>query len=168
MVDIHPNVTIITLNVSALQVPVKRQRLPEWIKRLDPTVCCPQETHFKFCCSVAKSCPTLCDPMNCSTPASPVLHYHTHIHWVCDAIQPSHPLPPPSPLSFNLSQDQGIFQWVGSSYQVIKVLELQLQYQSFQWIFRLWFPLGLSGLISLLSKGLSRVFFRTTVWKHQF
>ena len=101
MVDIHPNVTIITLNVSALHVPVKRQRLPEWIKRLDPTACWPQETHFKFCCSVAKSCPTLCDPMNCSTPSLPVLHQlpeptQTHVHRVGDAIQPSHPQSSPS------------------------------------------------------------------------
>ena len=75
----------------------------------------------------------------------------------------------PSPV-FNLSQHQGLFQWVSSLYQVAKVLEFQ--YQSFQWIFSLsseyWFPLGLTGFISLLSKGLSRVFSNTTVPKHQF
>ena len=65
------------------------------------------------CCSVAKSCLTLCDPMNCSTPGFPVLHYlqefvHTHVYWVGDAIQPSHPLPPP-PFVFSLSQHQGLF-----------------------------------------------------------
>ena len=122
-----------------------------------------------FCCSNAQSCLTLCILMDCSTPGFPVLHYlpefaQTHVHWVCDAIQPSHPLLPPFSSVFNLSQHQGLFQWVGCSHQVTKVLELQLQHQSFQ----CWFPLGLTGLISLQSKGLSRVFSSTTVWKHQF
>ena len=90
--------------------------------------------------SVAQSCPTLCDPMDCSMPGSPVHRQllelaQTHIHWVGDAIQPSHPLSSPSP-AFNLSQHQGLFQWVSSSHQVTKGLELQLQPQSFQWIFR--------------------------------
>ena len=67
------------------------------------------------CCSVAKLCMTLHDPMDCSMPGFPVLHYlsefaQTHVHWVCDAIQPSHPLSP-SPPAFNLSQHQGLFQW---------------------------------------------------------
>ena len=61
----------------------------------------------------------------------------THVHWVSDAIQPSHPLSPPSPLVLSLSQHQGLFQWVTSLYPEAKVLELQLQHQSFQWIFRL-------------------------------
>ena len=92
------------------------------------------------CCSVAKLCLTLSDPMDCSTPGFPVLHYlpefaQTHVHWVSDAIQPSHPLSSPSP-AFNLSQHQGLFQWVSFSHQVAKGLELQLQHQSFQWIFR--------------------------------
>ena len=56
-----------------------------------------------------------------------------HVHWIGDAIQPSHPLSSPSP-AFNLSQHQGLFQWVSSSHQVAKVLEFQLQHQSFQWI----------------------------------
>ena len=93
---------------------------------------------YMLCCclSVAKLCLTLCDPMNCSTPDFPVLHYllefsQTHVHWVSDAIQPSYPLSSPSPPAFNLSQQQGLFQWVGSSYQVAKLLELQ--HQSFQW-----------------------------------
>ena len=60
----------------------------------------------------------------------------THVHWVSDAIQPSHPLSSPSPPAFYLSQHQGLFQWVSSSHQVAKVLEFQLQHQSFQWIFR--------------------------------
>ena len=93
------------------------------------------------CCSVSQSCPTLCDPMVCNTPGFPVFHHllefaQIHDHWVSDAIQPSHPLLSPSPSVFNLSQHQGLFQWVGSSHQVAKVLEFQLQHQSFQWIFR--------------------------------
>ena len=83
------------------------------------------------CCSVTKSCLTPCDPIECSTPGFPVLHYlpelaQTHIHWVGNAIQPSHPLSSPSPPALNLSQHQGLFQWVGSSHQVAKVSELQL------------------------------------------
>ena len=79
--------------------------------------------------------------MDCSTLGLPVHHQlleftQIHIHWVGDAIQPSHPLLSPSPLSFNLSQHQGLFQGVSSSHQVAKVLEFQLQHQSFQWIFR--------------------------------
>ena len=80
-------------------------------------------------------------PWTGSTPGFPVRHQlleatQTYIHRVGDAIQPSHPLSSPSPPAFNLSQHQGLFQWVGSSHQVAKVLEFQLQYQSFQWIFR--------------------------------
>ena len=87
--------------------------------------------------SVAQSCPTLCDPMNRSTPGFPVHHQlpeftQTHIHWVRDAIQPSHPLPFPSPPAPNPSQHQSVFQWVNSSHEVAKVLEFQLQHQSFQ------------------------------------
>ena len=86
------------------------------------------------CCSVTKLCPTLCNPVSCSTPGLPVLHYllafaQTHVHWVGDAIQPSHPLSSPSP-ALSLSQHQGLFQWVGFSHQVAKVLELQLPHQS--------------------------------------
>ena len=80
------------------------------------------------CCSVAKSCLTLCDSTDYSMPGSSVLHYllefaQIHIHWVGKAIQPSHPLLPPYS-AFNLSQHHGLFQWVDSSYQVAKVLEL--------------------------------------------
>ena len=96
---------------------------------------------FCCCCSVAKLCSTLWNPMDCSTPGSLVLHYlpefaQTHVHWASNAIQPSHPLSPSSPPALSLSQHQGLFQWVGSWYQVTKVLELQLQHQSFQWVFR--------------------------------
>ena len=88
--------------------------------------------------SVSQSCPPLCDPMNHSTPGLPVHHQlpestQTHVHWVSDAIQPSHPLSPPSPPAPNPSQNQGFFQWVNSFHEVAEVLEYQLQHQSFQW-----------------------------------
>ena len=124
--------------------------------------------------SVAQLSPTLWNPMDCSMPGLPV-HYQlpkftqTHVHWVGDAIQPSHSLPFPSPPAFNLSQHQGLFKWVSSSHPVAKVLKFQLQHQSFQWILRTsGFPLGWTGWISLQYKGLSRVFPNTTVEKHQF
>ena len=88
--------------------------------------------------SVAQLCLTLCDPMDCSTPGLPVHHQlseftQTHVHRVGDAIKPSHPLLSPSPPAFNLSQHQDLFKWVSSLYQVAKVLEFQLQHQTFQW-----------------------------------
>ena len=87
--------------------------------------------------SVIQSCPTLCDPMNRSTPGLPVHHQlleftQTHVHRVGDAIQPSHSLSSPSP-ALNLPQHQALFQWVSSLHQVARVLEFQLQHQSFQW-----------------------------------
>ena len=99
----------------------------------------PTEVLFSFCfSSVAQSCTALCNPMDYSMPGFPVHHRHsehaqTHVHWVSDAIQPSHPLSSPSPPAFNLSQHLGLSQWVSSSHQVAKVLEFQLQHQSFQW-----------------------------------
>ena len=83
-------------------------------------------------------------PIDYRTPGFAVCHHflefaQTHVHWVGDAIQPSHPLSSPSPLAFSLSQHQGLFQWVSSLHQVAKVLDFQLQHQSFRWI---------SGLIS--------------------
>ena len=104
--------------------------------------------HFS---SVTQLCPTLCDSMDCSTPGLPVHHKlpkftQTHVHQVGDAIQPSHPLSSPSPPAPNPSQHQGLFQWVNSSHEVAKVLEFQLQHQSFQKIFRTDFLLeGLAG-----------------------
>ena len=100
---------------------------------------------FKFLyqfSSVTQSCPTLCDPIDCSTPGLPVHHQlpeftQTHVHWVSDAIQSSCPLSSPSPLAFNFSQNQGFFKWVSSSHQVAKVLEFQLQHQSLQWTLKL-------------------------------
>ena len=106
-----------------------------------------------FCCLIIKSYLNLSDPLECSTPGLPVLHYplkfaQIHVHWVSDTIQLSHPLSTPSPLALNLSQYQGLFQWVNCSHQVAKVLEFQVQHQSYQWIFRVNF-LWLTGLISL-------------------
>ena len=80
-------------------------------------------------------------PVDCSTPGLPVHHQppvvtQTHVHWLSDAIQPSHPVSSPSPPAFDLSQHWCLFHWVGSSHQVAKGLEFHLQHQSFQWIFR--------------------------------
>ena len=91
--------------------------------------------------SVTQSCLILCNPIDCSTPGFPVHHQlpeftQTHVQWVSDAIQPSHPLSSPSPPAFKHFQHQVLFQWVISSHQVAKVLEFQLQHQSFQRIFR--------------------------------
>ena len=122
--------------------------------------------------SVTQSCPTLCDPMNRSTPGLPVHHQlpestQTHVYWLGDAIQPSPRLSSPSPSALNLSQHQSLFQWVSSLHQVAKVWSF-----SFNSVIPVnhqgWFHLGLTGLISLLSKELSRVFSSTTVWIHQF
>ena len=110
---------------------------------------------LKYFCSVTKLCLTLWDPpMNCSTPGFSVLHYlpefaQTHVHWVGDAIQPSHPLSSPSP-AFNLSQHQDLFQWVSfstSDGQCIGASALALVLPTnVHW--KDWFPLGLTGLIS--------------------
>ena len=91
--------------------------------------------------SVTQLCLTPCNPMDYSMPGFPVHHQlpeltQVHVHQVSDAIRPSHPLSSASPPAFNLSQHQGLFQWGSSSHQVAKVLEFQLQHQSFQWIFR--------------------------------
>ena len=119
------------------------------------------------------SCVQLCDPMDCSIPGSPVLHYlpefaQTHVHWVGrHDIQPSHLLLPPSPSAHNLFQQSGFFQWGSSLHQVAKVLELQLQHQSFQWIFRLisfkidWFDL-------LAVQGILKSLLQHHSLKHQF
>ena len=93
------------------------------------------------CSSVIQSFLTLCNPMDCSKPGIPVLHCllvfaQTHVRWVSDAIQPTHPLPPPS-FAFHFSQHQGLSYWISFSHQMAKILELLLQYQSVQWIFRI-------------------------------
>ena len=94
------------------------------------------------------SCVRLCNPMDCSTPGFPIHHQlqeptQTHVQPVDDTIQPFYPLSSPSLPAFNLSHNQGLFQWVSSSHQVTKVLEFQLQHQSFQWIFRTNFPMAI-------------------------
>ena len=143
-----------------------------WIKLTSNSTCWAQDpgTSVQFS-SVAQSCPTLCDSMNCSKPGLPVHHQlleftQTHIHWVGDAIQPSHPLSSPSLPTFNLSQHQGLFKWVSSSRDQsigvsawASVLPMNIQD---------WSPLGWTGWISLQSKGLSRVFSNTTLQKHHF
>ena len=95
---------------------------------------------YIYCCCypVTKSYPALYDSMDCSTPGLPVHHQlleftQTHVNWVSDAIQPSQSLSSSSPTIFSLSHHQSLFQWVSSSHQVAKVLEFQLQHQSFQW-----------------------------------
>ena len=124
---------------------------------------------FTCCCSVTKSCPALCNTMDCSTPGFPVLHYlwelaQIHVQWVDDAIYPSHPLLLSSPLP--------------SVFPRIRVFSnesaLHIRWPKY-WSFSFsispvkdWLPLGLTGLISLLSKGLSRVFSSITIQKHQF
>ena len=105
-------------------------------------------------------------PQDTGLPCHQLLELaQTHVHWVGDATQPSDPLLSPSLPTFNLLQQQGLFQWVSSSHQAARVSSsasvLPMNIQD-------WFPLGWTALISLLSKGLSRVFSSTTVWKHQF
>ena len=127
-----------------------------------------------YCCPVSKLCSTLCNPLECSTPGSPLLHYlpefaQIDVHWIDDAIQSICPQLPSSSSAFKLSQHQGLLQWVGSSCvsdgQRIRastsasVLPMNIQG---------WFPLGLMSLISLQSKGLSKVFSNSTIQKHSF
>ena len=123
--------------------------------------------------SVAQSCLTPCEPMNRSTPGFHVHHQlleftQTHVHWVGDAIQPSHPLSSPSPPALNLSQHQGLFQWVSYSPQLAKVLAVSASASACPMNTQDWSPLGWTGQISLQSKRLARVFSNTAVQKHQF
>ena len=127
--------------------PLETWRIP-WTEELDglQSIASQSQTWLKwlsvwFSSVQSLNCVWLCDPMDCSTPGLPVRHQlpeftQTHVHWVSDTIQPSHPLSFPSPPTFNLSQHQGLFQWVSSSHQVAKVLEFQLQHQSFHWTSR--------------------------------
>ena len=120
------------------------------------------------CCSVTQLCSTLCNPVDCSTSGFPVLHHLPEFYSnSCPLSQWCHPTISSSvtPFSSCIQSFPGsVFQWVCSSHQVAKVLEIQLQHQSFQWILS-WSPLGWTGWISLLPKGLSRVFSNTTVWR---
>ena len=115
------------------------------------------------------SVPTLCDPMNRSMPGLPVHHQlpeftQTHVHEVGDAIQPSHPLSSPFPPAPNPSRHQGLFQSVKSSHEVAKYWSFSLSISPSNEPPGL-VPLGWTGWISLQSRGLSRVFFNTTVQK---
>ena len=106
----------------------KESDTTEWLSEI--IGCLFYYVHYQFS-SVTQSCPTLCDPINCSMPGLPVPHQlpeftQTHVHRVSDAIQPSHPLASPSPPAPNSSQHQSLFQWVNSSHEVAKVLEFQL------------------------------------------
>jgi len=126
-----------------------------------------ENTH---CCWVVKSYPTLwphgVQHAVLTCPSLFPEFAQTHVHWVGDAIQPSHLRSPPSPPALNLSKNQFLFQWTSSWHQVAKVLTTSASVLLMNILG--WFPLALTGLISLLSKGLSRVFSSTTVWKHQF
>ena len=129
---IHPSHPLASPSPPALNLS-QHQSLFKWIKQSLKSV---QSS------SVDQSCPTLCDPIDCSTPGFSVYHQlqelaQTHVHWVSDAIQASLPLLSPSLPVFNLSQHQGLFQGVNSLHQVAKVLKFQLQHQSFQWTPRL-------------------------------
>ena len=134
---------------------------PQW-KPVFASQISPPSVQFS---SVTQSCPTLCNPMDCSMPSFPVHHQlpevtQTHVHWVSDPIQPSHPLSSPSPCAFNLSQHQ-------SSYQMAKVSVLPMNIQD-------WFPLGWTGWISLQSKRLSKSLFQhhsskaSILWRSAF
>ena len=107
-----------------LSLAVRKRKTSDWStlhcltnileQRKTVSFLCESENWVTTCCSVAQSCLTLCDPMDCSTPGFPVLHHlpelaRTHVHWVSDAIQPSHPLSPPSPSALKLFQQQGHF-----------------------------------------------------------
>ena len=121
--------------------------------------------------SVIQSCPTLCDPMDCSMPVFPVHHQlsefaQTNVDLVGDVIRSSHPLPP-TPPAFNLSQHQGLFKWVSSSHQVAQSIGVSASTSVLPMNTQDW-SLGWTGWISLQSKGFSRVFSSTTVQKHQF
>ena len=123
----------------------------------------------KSFCLVSQLCLTLCNYMACSTPGFPVGHHlqefaQTCVCWVGDAIPPSHPLSSPSP-ACSLSQHQGLFQWVSSSQQVAKVLELQHQY--FQWIFRI-ISLRIDWCDLLTVQGTLKFSTAPQFWRHQF
>ena len=125
-----------TITTSTVGVPLKYHKILKFVSwRWSVFYMVDASLQFS---SVTQLCLTLCDPMNSSTPGLPVHHQlpestQIHVHWVGDAIQPSHPLSSPSPPAVNLFQYQGLFKWVSSSHQVAKVLEFQLQHQSFQW-----------------------------------
>ena len=124
--------------------------------------------NMRCCCSVARSCPTLLDPMDCSLPSFPVLHHsqklaQTHVSWVSDAIHPPHPLLPASSPAFYLSHHQSFpMSWLFASgdQNIVASASASVLPMNSQGC--------LTGLFTLLCKELSRVFSNTTVWKHPF
>ena len=122
--------------------------------------------------SVAQSCPPLCDTMDCSTAIFPVHHQLLELAKFMSVSQwwhqPFRPLSSPCPPAFSLSQHQGLFQGVSSSHQVVKLFGASASASVLPMNIQDWFPLGLTGWISLQSNGSSRVFSNTTVQKHQF
>ena len=132
-------------------------------------MCCPH------CCLVAKTCLTLCDPMDCSMPGLPVPHHlpecaQVHVHRIIDALQPSHHLSPSSPSAFNLSPYQSLFQRSAFHIKWPKYwgFSFSISHSSESISIQSWFPLGLTGLISLMSKETSKIFSSTTIRQHQF
>ena len=156
------------LQCSSLQVVVSVSVLSLlWVQRVDL-----RGTTVQFS-SVAQLCPTLCNPMNCSTPGLPLHHQltestQTHVHWVGDAIQPSHPLsspsPPALPQSFPASGSFQKSQLFASGGQSIGSFSFSISPSNEHY----WSPLEWTGWVSLQSKGLSKIFSNTTVQKHQF
>ena len=132
-------------------------------------MCCP------CCYSVAKACLTLCDPMDCRMPGLPVPHHlpecaQVHIHWIRDALQPSHHLSPSSPSAFNFSQHQVFSNELALHIRWPKYwgFSCSISHSSESISIQGWFCLGLTGLISLMSKEISRIFSSTTIRQHQF
>ena len=133
-------------NIHMISITILAERQNQWQKSISKryyivSIVWKLRHWYCCCCSVTPSGLLLWDPMDCRTPGLPVHHQllqlaQTHVHWVRDAMQPSHPLSSPSPPAFNLSQHQGLFKRVSSSHQVAKVLEFQLQHQSLQWTLR--------------------------------
>ena len=145
----HNNSFVFVLSIISSSIGIRLfeclQLINHHAKNFTCAFSCSPPVLYWWCCLVTKLCLALCNLMDCSTPGFPVLYYleefaHIHVRWVNDAIQPSHSLSLPSPRSpspiLSLFQHQGLFQWVDSLHQVAKVLELQLQHQFFQWIFR--------------------------------
>ena len=118
-----------------------------------------------YCCSVVSN---LLGPHGLQHAWFPVHYLLEFVHWVSDAIQLSHPLSSPLPPSLNLSQHQGLFQWASSSHQVAQSIAASASASVLSMNIQDWFLLGLTGLMSLQSKGLFRVFSNTTIWNHQF
>ena len=160
-----------TTGIEEILLPFLRSWYDTYLKLLFPS-CWWKELEIFFnlwqsrfdghCCSVAKFCLTLCDPMDCRMPGFPVLRYfpefaQTHVHWVGDATQPSHPVSPPSPSFLNLFQHPSFFQWIGSSQQVAKYWSFSFSISPSSDYSRL-ISFRIDWLDLLAIKGLSRYF----------